>query len=275
MSAPGGRPRPGAGDSLGRRAALTRDPTRESPDENRAAVEQARGMNTSAHRTRSWMPSPTVAVPRRLADEMTGSDAALFHRVRPRLFGIAYRVLGSASEADDVVQDAWLRWQRTDRRLVRNAPAFLATTTARLAINVGQSARARHETDFAPATLELTDAGADPSRDAEHREALEHAMQTLLQKLSPSERAAYVLREAFDYPYRRVSQTLALSEENARQLVTRARRRLCGDHRRPVRPGERRRLVDAFVAAARTGDLAPLERLLVMPLEEGACRVAA
>ncbi len=87
-------------------------------------------------------------------------------------------------------------------------------------------------------------------------------MLVLLQKLSPTERAAYVLREAFDYPYRHISQVLALSEANARQLVIRARRRLCGEHRRPVGANEHQRLLDAFVAAAQTGDLATLEQLL-------------
>ena len=190
------------------------------------------------------------------------ADAASFHIVRPRLFGIAYRVLGSASEADDVVQDAWIRWQGTDRSKVRDAAAFLAATTTRLAINVGQSARARHETAIGPRPVEPVDTEADPSLGAEQREALELAVRTLLEKLSPTERAVYVLREAFDYPYRQVAEILALSEVNARQLVTRARRRLTGEHCRPVRTSEHQRFLDAFVAAAQTGDIASLEQLL-------------
>jgi RNA polymerase sigma-70 factor, ECF subfamily len=189
-------------------------------------------------------------------------DAASFHTVRPRLFGIAYRVLGSASEADDVVQDTWIRWQGTDRTKVRNAPAFLATTTTRLAINVDQSARVRHETSIEPQAVEPVDAGADVSLGAEQHEALELAVRTLLEKLSPTERAVYVLREAFDYPYRRIAEILALSEANARQLVTRARRHLSGDHRRPVRTAEQQRLLHALVAAVRTEDITILERLL-------------
>ena len=126
--------------------------------------------------------------------------------MRPRLFGIAYRVLGSATEADDVVQDTWIRWQGTDRSKVRDATAFLATTTTRLAINVGQSARARRETPIGPRPFELLDPGADPSLGAEQREALELAVRTLLEKLSPTERAVYVLREAFDYPYRQIAE---------------------------------------------------------------------
>jgi RNA polymerase sigma-70 factor (ECF subfamily) len=199
---------------------------------------------------------------RRSTADVSDPDASAFHTVRPRLFGIAYRVLGSATEADDVVQDTWIRWQGTDRSEVRDAAAFLATTTTRLAINVGQSARARRETSIGPRSVEPVDTEADPSLGAEQREALELAVRTLLEKLSPSERAVYVLREAFDYPYRQIAELLALSEANARQLLTRARRRLSGEHRRPVRIAEQRRLLDAFVAAARTGDVATLEQLL-------------
>jgi RNA polymerase sigma-70 factor (ECF subfamily) len=189
-------------------------------------------------------------------------DAASFQAVRPRLFGIAYRVLGSATEADDVVQDAWIRWQGIDRSKVRDAAGFLATTTARLAINVRQSARARRETPIGRLPVEPVDTGADPSLGAVQRETLELAVRTLLAKLSAAERAVYVLREAFDYPYRQVAEILALSEVNARQLGTRARRRLCGEHRRPVRTDEQQRLLDAFIAAAQTGDIASLEQLL-------------
>jgi RNA polymerase sigma-70 factor, ECF subfamily len=200
------------------------------------------------------------------------TDAASFQRVRPRLFGIAYRVLGSANEADDVVQETWIRWQSTDRTQVRDAAAFLATTTLRLAINVAHSAHARRETHIGLWLVERVDAAADPSLDVERGEALESAVCTLVHELSPAERAAYVLREAFDYPYRRISQVLALSEANARQLVTRARRRLAGGLHGPARPAEHRCLVDAFAAAAHSGNLAPLERLLATDI---AARVAA
>jgi RNA polymerase sigma-70 factor (ECF subfamily) len=136
------------------------------------------------------------------AGEVSETDAAVFQTVRPRLFGIAYRVLGTASEADDVVQETWIRWQGTDRSTVRDAAAFLATTTTRLAINVTQSARARREVHIGLPLVEVVDAAANPSLDAEHSEALESAVGVLLQKLSPAECAAYVLREAFDYSYR-------------------------------------------------------------------------
>jgi RNA polymerase sigma-70 factor, ECF subfamily len=194
-------------------------------------------------------------------------DAASFEAVRPRLFGIAYRTLESAADADDVVQDAWIRWQRTDREQVRDAAAFLATTTKRLALNVAQSARARRETCIEPWHPEQVDSHADPTLDAERREALELAMRTLSERLSASERAAYVLREAFDYPYRQIARVLSTSEANARQLVTRARVRLASERRRHVDAAQQQRFIDAFGDAARTGDLVTLEQLLAADVD--------
>jgi RNA polymerase sigma-70 factor, ECF subfamily len=192
----------------------------------------------------------------------SADGASSFHALRPRLFRIACRVLGSASDADDVVQDTWIRWQGTDRSRVRDATGFLVTATTRLAITVGQSAHVRRETSVGLQSREPVDTGADPSAGLERCEALELAVRTLLEKLSPTERAVYVLREAFDYPYLDISELLVVSEVNARQLLTRARRRLaCGD-RMPVGPDEHRRLLDAFVAAARTGAMAALEQVL-------------
>jgi RNA polymerase sigma-70 factor, ECF subfamily len=190
------------------------------------------------------------------------ADAESFADVRPRLFGIARRVLGNASDADDVVQDAWIRWQGTDRSQVRDPVGFLVTATARLALTAGQSAHARREIAIGPVLVDAVDLGADPSRAAEQGEALERALLALLETLSATERAVYILREAFDYPHRRIAEVLGLSEANARQLVTRARGRLGSERRRQADAGEHRRLLDAFVAATQTGDLAPLERLL-------------
>jgi len=178
------------------------------------------------------------------------------------LFGIAYRTLESAADADDVVEDAWISWQGTDRNRVRDAAAFLATTTKRLALNVAQSARVRRETSIDPWHPEPVDVQADPTLRAERREALELAMRMLMEKLSPSERAAYVLREAFDYPYRQIADVLATSEANARQLVTRARLRLASGPRRQISAAEQQRFIDAFVDAAQTGDLTTFEQLL-------------
>ena len=200
---------------------------------------------------------------------MTPAHVASFVAVRPRLFGIAYRTLESAADAEDVVQDTWIRWQGADRNEVRDAAAFLATTTRRLALNVAQSARARRETSIDPWHREPVDAQADPTHGAEQREALALAMRMLMEKLSPSERAAYLLREAFDYPYRRISDVLATSEANARQLVTRARLRLASEARRQVGAIERQRFIDAFVDAAQTGDLTTLEQLLAAHVVTG------
>jgi len=190
------------------------------------------------------------------------ADAATFEVVRPRLFGIACRVLGGRTEAEDLVQDTWIRWHRTNRREVRNSDAFLTTATTRLAINAADSARARHEAPSGASLPEPIDPSADPTVAVERDEELELAVRTLLEKLSPSERAVLVLRDAFDYPYRQISDVLELSEANARQLLVRARARLCSERRRPVSGSEHRRLLAAFTTASESADLAQLERLL-------------
>jgi len=184
-----------------------------------------------------------------------------FLRTRPRLFGIAYRMLGRAAEAEDIVQDAWLRWQTTDRSRIRNPPAFLVAATTRLAINVLRSARALRETCARSYLPELIDRTTDPGSRVERGEALNVAVLLLMERLRPTERAAFVLREAFDYRYREIADILRVGEANARQLVTRAREHVSGGRRAPVNPVEQRRLLHAFAAAARTGDLARLERL--------------
>jgi len=185
-----------------------------------------------------------------------------FLSVRPRLFGIAYRMLRSASEAEDIVQDVWVRWQTADRSLVRDAAAFLATTTTRLAINVMQSAHSRRERSVGPWLPEPVDTSADPGLGAERGRALSIGVLLLLEKLTPTERAAFILREAFDYPYRDIANVLRLEEANARQVVTRARQHVASGQRMPASPAEQRRLLDSFLAAAQHGDVAGLEGLL-------------
>jgi RNA polymerase sigma-70 factor (ECF subfamily) len=189
------------------------------------------------------------------------SATTTFLAVRPRLFGIAYRMLGSAAEAEDVVQDAWLRWQSTDRSEVQNPGAFLATTTTRLAINLSQSARKRRESYVGPWLPEPVDTSADPALGAERAEALDLAVLVLLESLAPRERAAFVLREAFDYAYPDIAQVLEVGEANARQLVSRARKRVTQGRRAPASATEHRRLLEAFVGAAREGDVEALEQL--------------
>ena len=206
---------------------------------------------------------PSIAlVPDRAGRDALVDAAEVFSAVRPRLFGIAYRLLGSWTEAEDVVQEAWLRWQSTDRTVVENPGAFLATTTTRLALNVAQSARARRETYIGPWLPEPVDTTADPTLGAERGEAVELAVLLLLEKLTPTERAAYILRESFGYSYAEVADILQVGEANARQLVSRARKHLATRPREPVAPATHRRLLEAFVRAAQTGDVVALERLL-------------
>jgi RNA polymerase sigma factor (sigma-70 family) len=185
-----------------------------------------------------------------------------FATVRPRLFGIAYRMLRNAADAEDIVQDVWLLWQSTNRSVVENPYGFLATTTTRLCINVAQSARSRHETCSGDWRLEPEDTSSDPGSGAERGEALRRAVLVLLEKLMPAERAAYILREAFDYSYRQIADILQMGEANSRQLVSRARKHIVNGRRSLASSGEHRRLLDAFVAAAEKGDMAALECLL-------------
>jgi len=185
-----------------------------------------------------------------------------FLSMRPRLFGIAYRMLGSAAEAEDVVQDVWLRWQTTDRRIVRDAAAFLATTATRLAINVMQSARVRRETCVGPWQPEPVDTSTDPGLAAERNQAVACGVRMLLEELTPTERAAYILREAFDYAYRDIANVLRLAEANARQVVTRARQHIVsGRTTAATRSTGRQPLLGAFIAAAHDGDVTNLEHL--------------
>jgi RNA polymerase sigma-70 factor (TIGR02957 family) len=202
-------------------------------------------------------------VPSDLDPENAADEAVqVFAAHRRRLFGIAYRMLGSAAEAEDVVQDAWLRWHAAERTAVLDAEAFLVTLTTRLAINVAQSARVRRESYVGPWLPEPVDTSSDPEAGVERNQTLALAVLVLLEKLTPTERAAYVLREAFDYSHERIAEVLQLREDNVRQLVTRARKHIADGRRAPVSPSEQRRLLEAFVTAARQGDSGALERIL-------------
>lgn len=199
--------------------------------------------------------------------EPAGPDRALddvvreFAQLRPRLFGIAYRMLGRIVDAEDVVQDVWVRWQAYDRGAVRDTTAFLITMTTRLAINATQSARARRETYVGPWLPEPVDTTSDPALGAERGEALETAVLVVLEKLTPTERAAFVLREAFDYPYDRIAEVLQTKETNARKLLSRARQHVTAQQRRPADETRLRQLLSAFLTAARAGDFHELEAL--------------
>jgi RNA polymerase sigma-70 factor, ECF subfamily len=186
--------------------------------------------------------------------------AATFVEMRPRLFGIARRMLPSAAEAEDIVQETWLRWQSTERSAVANPAAFLTLITTRLSINALQSARARRETCIGSWLPEPIDAGADPAAAAERGEALGHALLLLLERLTPAQRAAYVLREAFLYPYDQIAELIQLSPANVRQLVSRSRKHLTTTRREPIGDDEHRRLLSTFLLA-QEGNLTALEDL--------------
>ncbi|WP_344356128.1 RNA polymerase sigma-70 factor [Brachybacterium phenoliresistens] len=191
-----------------------------------------------------------------------GTAAAVFAAQRRRLFGIAYRMLGTAADAEDILQETWIRWQGADRTQVQDPPAFLATITTRLAITQLQSARVRRETYIGPWLPEPVSTQDDPALGAERGEALDLALLLTLERLTPTERAAYILREAFDYPYARIAEIISTSAVNARQLVRRARAHLTSGRPASVAPAQQRRLLDAFLAAARRGDVQELEGLL-------------
>ncbi|MET9351830.1 RNA polymerase sigma-70 factor [Streptomyces sp. NPDC006617] len=200
----------------------------------------------------------------RAGDDVDSLDKATkdFVAARPQLFGIAYRVLGSTVEAEDTLQEAWVRWQNADRARVVEPAAFLATMTTRLAINTAQSARVRREAYVGPWLPEPVDTSMDPQLGAERAEAVELAVLQLLEKLNPVERAAYVLREAFDYPYGQIAEILETSQANTRQLVSRARKHLAAERGERVSRSEHQRLLEVFLTAAQTGDLRALEDVL-------------
>ena len=211
-------------------------------------------------------------------------NAGLFEELRPVGFGVAYRMLGSVSEAEDIVQEAFLRLHQrlADGERIESPRAYLATVVTRLCIDHLRSARARRETyvealpeplvgepgaavPLVPASgpAGVIDAGGDPASRAEMADSLSLAFFVLLESLSPEQRAAFLLREVFDYPYDQIAAIVATSEDNARQLVARARRHV--EQRRPrFEPSreQRERLARRFFAAAQDGDLGALEELL-------------
>lgn len=193
-----------------------------------------------------------------------------FERSRSRLFGLAYRMLGSAEEAEDVVQDTFLRWHRTEAGAIASAPAWLAKVAVNLCLNRLTSARVMRQSHLGPWLPEPvpTAGGAlGPLDTAEQRDSVSMAFLVLSEQLNPVERAVFVLRVAFAYSHREISETLELSESNSRQLYGRARRRLDGAGsssatRRPSDLAPHRELVARFLSAAQNGDLHALEELL-------------
>jgi RNA polymerase sigma-70 factor (ECF subfamily) len=196
----------------------------------------------------------------------------LLHELRPSAFAIAYRMLGSVSEAEDVVQEALLRVHQALEAgtAIASPRAFAATVTTRLAINELRSARARRERyvgEWLPEPI-LTDRRQDPAWQAETADSLSLAMLVLLESLSPEQRAVLLLHDVFDYGYPEIAEIVGKSEVNVRQLATRARRHV--EQRRPrfrSTREQRDELARRFFAAAEAGDLAGLEALLAADVE--------
>ncbi|NEB05893.1 RNA polymerase sigma-70 factor [Streptomyces sp. SID13726] len=213
---------------------------------------------------------------------MTTAIADEFQSHRPRLFGLAYRMLGSADEAEDTVQDAYLRFSGADRADIEHLGAWLAKVVTNLCLNRLTSARARREQyvgTWLPEPVVTSDGTLGPLESAEQRDAVSMALLVLLERLTPTERAVYVLREAFAYGYREIAGVLDLSEANCRQLHRRAAQRVGAAESRFAAPPERQReLVASFVTAARDGDLSGLEKLLAADAtwwSDGGGRVSA
>jgi RNA polymerase sigma-70 factor (TIGR02957 family) len=193
--------------------------------------------------------------------------ADTFEELRPIAFGIAYRMLGSVSEAEDVVQEAFLRLHRAQDQgqRIESPRAYLSTVVTRLAIDQLRSARARRETyvgEWLPEPL-VTSPEEDPARQAEMANSLSLAFLVLLENLSPEQRAVFLLREVFDYPYDRIAEIVGKSEVAVRQLAVRSRRHVEeGRSRFEASREQRDELARHFLAAAQDGDLEALEALL-------------
>src|SRR3954454_9341317 len=197
---------------------------------------------------------------------LTGDDVDRFELSRPRLEAIAYHLLGSANEAQDVVQEAFLRWHAADVDRVEVPEAWLTKVLTNLCLNRLTSARARRETyvgRWLPEPLLAGDPMLGPAETAEQREAVSYAVLTLLERLSPNERAVYVLREAFDYPHREIAEILDITEAASQQVFHRARKHVAGGKARTeIDEAAARRIVEEFLAAATSGQTEPLVRLL-------------
>ncbi|PTT60027.1 RNA polymerase sigma-70 factor [Stenotrophomonas sp. HMWF003] len=214
---------------------------------------------------------------------MTPTDTFQTHR--PRLFALAYRLLGSRSDAEDVVQDAWLRWQGADIASIRDPEGWLVTATTRLGLDrlrALRNARIEYVGPWLPEPLEIA-LDPDPLHDPAQRHALADevsmAFLALLEQLGPDERAAFLLKDVFDYDYPDIAPLLDHSPANCRQLVHRARQRLqAGKSRFAVSAGQHRDLLTRFMDASQRGDQAAILSLLHANAEmvsDGGGRVTA
>ncbi len=189
----------------------------------------------------------------------------VFEQHRPRLFSLAYRLLGARAEAEDVVQDAWLRWHGSDRGQILDPEAWLVTATTRLGLDrlrAARTARRHYVGPWLPEPLEISD---EPGPD-QHREQAEQvslALLAVLERLGPEERAAFLLKEVFDYDYARIGELLGDSEASCRQRVHRARTRLKAERPRFEVPRARHReLLARFMEASQSGDTGAITALL-------------
>lgn len=192
---------------------------------------------------------------------MTTRDDFPIHR--DRLFAIAYRMLGSVHDAEDIVQEAWLKWSRLDREMVENPEALLCTMVTRMSIDVLRSARKQRETYVGEWLPEPLVEGPLPSDNAALAESLSVAFLLLLERLNPVERAALLLREVFGYSFAEVAVVLEKSEDNCRQILRRARQRVRDPRVRHTTPAAAlEQLTESFLSATRAGDLETLMTLL-------------
>jgi RNA polymerase sigma-70 factor (ECF subfamily) len=188
-----------------------------------------------------------------------------FRRLRPRLEGIAYRMLGSRAEAEEVVQDAWLRWHESAPAELQSAEAWLVTITTRLAIDRLRAAKVQREHYIGAWLPEpvLTEAPATPEQALERVDNLSVAFLVVLERLAPEARAAFLLREVFDADYSEVARTIGKSEAACRQLVSRAKAQLREERPRySVKPESHHRLMAAFAQAMSSGDFAAMNAML-------------
>ncbi|MFJ1793311.1 sigma-70 family RNA polymerase sigma factor [Kitasatospora griseola] len=191
-----------------------------------------------------------------------------FEASRGRLASLAYRLLGSAADAEDAVQDAFLRWQAADRDRIEVPEAWLTRVVTNLCLDQLRSARARHERavgDLLPEPLLQGDPMLGPADTFEQRESVSLAVLTVMQRLAPVERAAYVLREAFSYRHAEIAGMLDISESASQQHVHRARRRVAAEHRgggAETDPATARRVVEEFLSAATSGRVDQLVAML-------------
>lgn len=191
-----------------------------------------------------------------------------FEQYHPLLFSIAYRMTGSAMDAEDIVQEAYVRYQAVDRETIENRKAYLTTITSRLALNHLSSARVQRETYPGPWLPEPV-LGVDqpllaaPARRAGDLDSISMALMVLLENLTPAERAVFILREVFDYGYDEIGEMLEKSASACRKLFSRAKAYIAANRPRfKPEPSEHRRLLEQFVAASTNGDLAGLTGIL-------------